>query len=108
VALDVTSKRVARSLRDAVREYARSRSWPSGTFRIFLRHRNGHWHVLLVSRQLRGTTGYKEWLDVQEFLESTFPHDPELLSRLNLGVRSEEQTAEGGLYAIPSDYRDVT
>jgi hypothetical protein len=104
-----TVKQIAKRIRDALRSYADKEQWPPGSYKIYFRFTPGGFvHVLLVANSLKGTVGFDEWFRVQEFLQHTLATDPELLSRLRLGVRSSEQVGEGGFYEIAPDYAEIT
>ena len=104
-----TVKQIARRIRDALRSYASQQSWAPGSYKIYFRFSDGGFvHVLLVDGTLNGPAGFDDWLRVREFLEQALGHDPEILGRLRLGVRSTEQVGEGGFYEIAPDYADIT
>jgi hypothetical protein len=102
-------RRQARQVRDLLRAHAQQQGWEEEDYRIFMRAKPGGFlHVLLVARAWNGPAGFAPWLLAWEYLKDSLRDDPELLDHLRLGVRSFDQVAEGGLYAITSDYAEMT
>jgi hypothetical protein len=102
-------RRKARLARNLLRLYAQKQGWPKQDYRIFMRARGGGiLHVLLVARAWNGPPGFASWQLAWEYLKDGLRDEPEVLDHLRLGVRSFDQVAEGGLYAITPDYAEIT
>jgi hypothetical protein len=101
-------RRQARRVRNLLRSYAQQHGWSEQDYRIFMRARRGGFlHVLLVARAWNGPAGFTPWELAWEYLKDGLRDEPEVLDHLRLGVRSFDQVAEGGPYAITPDYAEL-
>ena len=102
-------KRAIRRVVQLLQRYATAHGWHPGEYQIFIRS-NEEWgriEVILVAREFPGKDEFEQWESVIDFLEKELKDDRPLFEALHLNLRTFDQVAEGGLYAIGSGYEEV-
>ena len=91
-----------------MRDFAAENGWQPGDYRLYV------WvnetplaatiNLLLVARSFPGKTYFERWDRVLGYLEDRLKDDPAIRQMLHLVIRTFDQTAEGGLYAIGDQF----
>jgi len=102
-------KRAIRRVIQLLRRYATAQGWQPGEYLIFISANEGwgYINIILVAKAIPGKDYFRRWESVINFLEKELKHDRPLFEALGLVLRTFDQVAEGGLYAIPDSYEEA-
>ncbi len=106
MAVKTALRRAARRLVGALRDYAGSKGWGTGDYKIFLwlNVRAERVQVIFLVKEFPAHTRLDSWIEVRSFLEKKLKKAPDLVDMLTLSILTFAMNAEGGLYAIPRDF----
>ena len=109
MASQATMTHALRRLAQAFDAYALAQGWKREDYRTFVRINEdwGQIHVIFVARAFPGKHLEGQWSRVWDFVERELEDDPGLAKVLHLVLRTFDEVAEGGLYAIGPDYAEV-
>ncbi|MBI1914217.1 MAG: hypothetical protein HYS12_05700 [Planctomycetes bacterium] len=102
-------KRAIRRVVQLLQRYATVHGWQPGEYRIFIRANEewGYIVIILVAKAFPGKDEFEQWESVIDFLEKELKDDRPLFEALSLNLRTFDQVAEGGLYAIGDSYEEA-
>ena len=109
MALPATLRHAVQRLAQVFQDYATTQGWRPDGYRVFVRLKPkwGRIHIILVAKSFPGKGPGDQWLSVRDFLEEKLRDEPGLLESLNLSLRTFDQVAEGGIYAIGPPFMDI-
>jgi len=109
MALQAEMKRAIRKVARILQRYAAAQGWRPGEYRIYFRPNEewGYIKIILVAKGFPGKDEFEQWESVINLLEKELKDDRPLFEALGLNLRTFDQVAEGGIYAIPDSYEEV-
>lgn len=99
-------RQAVRRLDAAVRSFAARHGWGPGDYRAYVQVNEtwGYIHLLLAAKAFPGKTPEEQWLAVLDHLDAELKDDRLLFDALHLTLRTFDQIAEGGLYAVGEQF----
>jgi hypothetical protein len=111
MAIQTAMKRILTGIDESIDAYAREKGWKQDDYQAFLRVNEdwGQFHIILVARAFPvELTPEDQWIEVIEFLQRQLKKKKiDLGGGLHLVLRTFDEVAEGGLYAIGPGYEDI-
>jgi hypothetical protein len=108
VAKGTVLTRAVREIARALTKFATESNWNDEDYGIYFSIKS-EWdqiYIIFVSKAFDAGTDFANYAAVQQFLNSYFAAEPQILNHLNLSVRSSRQVEQGGIYAIGPDYQE--
>ena len=102
-------KNALRRLDAAMRSFASAHGWGPDDYRVYV-HVNESWAYLLLivtARSFPGDDRHAQWELVLDHLEAALPRRESPFISLSLNLRTFDQVAEGGMYAIRDPFTPI-